>query len=73
LVFGLTLALQNSIVWRRTGLVMQISYLGKRVYLCEICAHGYTDETTANDCESYCKIHGNPSAHITKRAALNPE
>jgi hypothetical protein len=55
------------------GLVMQISYLGKRVFLCEECAHGYEDEGTANECEEYCKVHGKTSPQLTRRAALKPE
>ena len=55
------------------GLVMQISYLGKRVFLCEICASGYTDEGTAIGCEGYCRTHKTCSPQITKKAVLKPE
>jgi hypothetical protein len=53
--------------------VMEISYIGKRVYLCEICASGYTEQTTASDCEEYCRAHKNSSMQITKKAVVRPE
>jgi len=58
---------------RNSPMVMQISYLGRRVYLCEICASGYSDQTTANSCESYCRTHTTCSRELKKRAILKPE
>jgi len=54
-------------------LVMEISYIGKRVFLCEICACGYKEQSMARDCEDYCRAHKNSSLQITKKAVLRPE
>ena len=52
---------------------MEISYIGKRVYLCEVCGFGYVEEITANGCEEYCRSHKSSSAQISKRAAVIPQ
>jgi len=52
---------------------MKISYLGKQVYLCEVCGFGYVEEITANDCEDYCRANKHSSAQISKRATLVPQ
>ena len=57
----------------RVALVMEISYLGKRVFLCEVCASGYVDQGTASDCEDYCRVHKSCSLQITRKAVLRPE
>ena len=54
-------------------MVMEISYLGRKRYLCEICASGYVDQVTAVECEGYCRTHKTNSPVITKRAVLKPE
>ena len=54
-------------------MVLKISYLQKIVYLCEICASGYSDESMANSCESFCKTHKSPSSQITRKAVVKPE
>jgi hypothetical protein len=54
-------------------MVMEISHLRRKVYLCEICASGYMDETTATGCEAYCRTHKTSSPQLTKKAVLKPE
>ena len=54
-------------------MVMQISYLGRKVYLCEICASGYSDQSTAAGCEGYCRTHTTCSPELRRRAVLKPE
>jgi hypothetical protein len=53
-------------------MVMEISYLGKKVFLCEVCGFGYVQQTTARGCEDYCRTHRSWSAAITKKAVLKP-
>ena len=53
-------------------MVMEISYLGKKVFLCEVCGFGYIDETTASVCEGYCRTHNSWSLAITKKAVVKP-
>lgn len=57
----------------RVALVMEISYLGKKVFLCEVCAFGYVERSTASDCEDYCRAHKGCSLQITRKAVLRPE
>jgi hypothetical protein len=54
-------------------MVMEISYLGKRVFLCEFCGFGYAEEPIAVQCENYCRTHGDASSATIKRAVLRPQ
>ena len=54
-------------------MVMAINHMGRKMYLCEICASGYVNQVTANECENYCRTHPTFSPAIKKRAVFNPE
>ncbi len=42
------------------------------IFLCEECGLGYASETTAQECEAFCKAHNACSVQITRAAVYRP-
>ncbi len=46
---------------------------GKKIFACGICGFGYTEKSTAEECENWCSKNTSCNLMITKKAVYIPK
>ncbi len=49
-------------------MVRSVKKSGGTLQICELCMFAYNDRKTAQECESFCRVHSGCSMEITKHA-----